>query len=430
MGAIGRLVAVAGTALSTCAFASATMAGAPVIDAVEIHYASDTVLIHGGPFGAVPAEMSITLGGEGEPGDITAYCERAGSVRLVCTLPEDGLPPAGDYMLRLAGLLPPYPLVEYPLTFGQPGRDGEDGAPGAPGAPGLPGPQGAQGPVGEPGPVGAQGEAGAAGAPGPEGLPGEPGDTGPQGPRGPAGERGPQGVAGLPGAVGPQGPDGEVGDPGPDGAPGETGPAGVQGPPGLPGGTGPQGPAGPIGPAGPQGPVGPHGEAGPEGPVGPQGAVGPQGPAGVEGLPGAVGPEGPVGAEGPAGPRGPASDVAGPPGPQGPTGFTGPQGPAGDPETPGPQSPLFGNDTSLAQSVSNSTECVLGTVWLVAGDRASALPAAGQLLSINQNQALFALLGNRHGGNGTTTFALPDLRNAAPNGMTYVICTIGIFPST
>ena len=35
---------------------------------------------------------------------------------------------------------------------------------------------------------------------------------------------------------------------------------------------------------------------------------------------------------------------------------------------------------------------------------------AGQLLPINQNQALFALLGTTFGGNGTTTFALPDLR--------------------
>src|SRR5690242_14477991 len=34
----------------------------------------------------------------------------------------------------------------------------------------------------------------------------------------------------------------------------------------------------------------------------------------------------------------------------------------------------------------------------------------GQLLPINQNQALFALLGTVYGGNGQTTFALPDLR--------------------
>ncbi|KPV57334.1 tail collar protein [Paenibacillus sp. A3] len=34
----------------------------------------------------------------------------------------------------------------------------------------------------------------------------------------------------------------------------------------------------------------------------------------------------------------------------------------------------------------------------------------GQLLPINQNQPLFSLLGTTYGGNGTTTFALPDLR--------------------
>lgn len=39
---------------------------------------------------------------------------------------------------------------------------------------------------------------------------------------------------------------------------------------------------------------------------------------------------------------------------------------------------------------------------------------AGQLLPIMQNQALFALLGTTYGGNGATTFALPDLRGRAP----------------
>lgn len=38
----------------------------------------------------------------------------------------------------------------------------------------------------------------------------------------------------------------------------------------------------------------------------------------------------------------------------------------------------------------------------------------GQLLPINQNQALFALLGTTYGGNGQTTFALPDLRSRVP----------------
>jgi len=35
----------------------------------------------------------------------------------------------------------------------------------------------------------------------------------------------------------------------------------------------------------------------------------------------------------------------------------------------------------------------------------------GQLMSIAQNQALFALLGTQFGGNGVQTFALPDLRS-------------------
>ena len=52
----------------------------------------------------------------------------------------------------------------------------------------------------------------------------------------------------------------------------------------------------------------------------------------------------------------------------------------------------------------------------------------GQVLPIAQNQALFALLGTTYGGNGQTTFALPDLRSRVPvhqgtlaGGQTYVI---------
>lgn len=38
----------------------------------------------------------------------------------------------------------------------------------------------------------------------------------------------------------------------------------------------------------------------------------------------------------------------------------------------------------------------------------------GQLLSISQNTALFALIGTTYGGNGQTTFALPDMRGRLP----------------
>lgn len=49
-------------------------------------------------------------------------------------------------------------------------------------------------------------------------------------------------------------------------------------------------------------------------------------------------------------------------------------------------------------------------------------------------EPLFSLIGTRHGGDGATTFALPDLRHVAPrsaNGepVHYVICIDGTFPS-
>src|SRR5947199_356915 len=42
---------------------------------------------------------------------------------------------------------------------------------------------------------------------------------------------------------------------------------------------------------------------------------------------------------------------------------------------------------------------------------------AGQILSIAQNSALFSLLGTTFGGNGQTTFALPDMRSRVPVGV-------------
>lgn len=55
----------------------------------------------------------------------------------------------------------------------------------------------------------------------------------------------------------------------------------------------------------------------------------------------------------------------------------------------------------------------------------------GQLLQINQNQALFSLLGTTYGGNGQTTFALPNLQGRAPlhvgsgGGATYTLGQAG-----
>lgn len=69
----------------------------------------------------------------------------------------------------------------------------------------------------------------------------------------------------------------------------------------------------------------------------------------------------------------------------------------------------------------------------------------GQIMSIMQNQALFALIGTTYGGDGRVTFALPDLRPKDTNGnvivvqvgeiyegkpyMDYYIALNGIFPS-
>ncbi len=44
-------------------------------------------------------------------------------------------------------------------------------------------------------------------------------------------------------------------------------------------------------------------------------------------------------------------------------------------------------------------------------------PCQGQSIALQQNAALYALLGTQFGGNGQTTFNLPDLRGKAPVGM-------------
>ena len=58
----------------------------------------------------------------------------------------------------------------------------------------------------------------------------------------------------------------------------------------------------------------------------------------------------------------------------------------------------------------------LGEIILFAGNFAprSTAYCNGQLLPINSNQALFSLLGTIYGGDGRTTFALPDLRGRVP----------------
>ena len=62
------------------------------------------------------------------------------------------------------------------------------------------------------------------------------------------------------------------------------------------------------------------------------------------------------------------------------------------------------------------------------------LPCNGQTLQINQNPALYALLGVTYGGDGRTTFALPDLNGANKASLRtdgylyYYIATLGCYP--
>ena len=255
-----------------------------------------------------------------------------------------------------------------------------------------------------------------------ETTPGPQGDTGPQGETGP---QGPQGDAG------PQGPQGDIGPQGPQG---DTGAQGLQGD------------------AGPQGDTGPQGDVGPQGPQGDTGLQGPQGDTGLQGLQGDTGPQGPEGPQGPAGADG-ADGADGANGLDGARTYTGlaPITIDNDANTIGLNAGTDANDllswnganwiaTPPNQAIMgvdkmqpfltvnyiialtgvfpsrNSADPLIGEIFMFAGNfapRGFAL-CNGQLLSISQNTALFSILGTTYGGDGRTTFGLPDLRGRAP----------------
>lgn len=57
------------------------------------------------------------------------------------------------------------------------------------------------------------------------------------------------------------------------------------------------------------------------------------------------------------------------------------------------------------------------------------IPCNGTLLQVQQYQALFSLIYNNFGGDGRTTFAVPNMQGAEPiPGMVYAICNEGIYP--
>jgi hypothetical protein len=183
--------------------------------------------------------------------------------------------------------------------------------------------------------------------------------------------------------------------------------------------------------------------------------AGPPGAPGATGAPGETGPAGLPGAAGLPGEPGlrcwdlnengfpdPDEDIngdgvwdvidcIGPTGSAGATGAEGARGPRGQHAMfPGRHGPdQAGQNFPIGSS--GGGEPFLGEILMVSFRRAPAgwAPAGGQLLPINQNQALFALLGTQFGGDGRITFALPDLRGYAPACTLYVIALQGIFPS-
>ena len=84
----------------------------------------------------------------------------------------------------------------------------------------------------------------------------------------------------------------------------------------------------------------------------------------------------------------------------------------------GPLQALLGRATPAAAGTLSSNEPFVGEIIIAAFNFAPYGYARcdGQLLPIAQNTALFAILGTTYGGNGQTTFALPDLNGRVPNG--------------
>lgn len=95
---------------------------------------------------------------------------------------------------------------------------------------------------------------------------------------------------------------------------------------------------------------------------------------------------------------------------------------------------LFGSPPSPVAGTAASGACVLSEILLMPHVYTTdTVPADGRLLMISTNTSLFSLIGTTYGGNGSTNFAVPDLRGAEPKGrgpagVNYVICTAGIFP--
>lgn len=94
---------------------------------------------------------------------------------------------------------------------------------------------------------------------------------------------------------------------------------------------------------------------------------------------------------------------------------------------------------SIEKNTTVSMDPFIGEVVLFAGNFAPRGWAfcEGQVLQISDNTALFSILGTSYGGDGRTTYALPNLENIKPKGQNigskvelhYIIALRGVFPS-
>ena len=73
---------------------------------------------------------------------------------------------------------------------------------------------------------------------------------------------------------------------------------------------------------------------------------------------------------------------------------------------------------------------ILGMIKLFGGNFAPQgwVLCNGGLLSIMENQAVYAIVGNKFGGDGRTNFAVPKL-DSPLDGTIYVMCVNGVYPS-
>ena len=77
-------------------------------------------------------------------------------------------------------------------------------------------------------------------------------------------------------------------------------------------------------------------------------------------------------------------------------------------------------------------DVLIGTIMLFPYNFAPSgwMSCEGQILTVNQYQALFSLIGAFYGGDGRTTFGLPNLRGAEPlPTIKYYIAMTGLYPS-